>query len=125
MTRDRRLRFGVVGVLNFAVDYGLFLLLLKVFGLPLLAANSIAVLVAASHSYLWNKHWTFQDPATGRRAWQRYLVFLGFNLSGLALANLVILALVQIMQPALAKVGSISVTAIWNYWTSHRFVYRR
>jgi putative flippase GtrA len=125
MIRDRRLRFGVVGVLNFAVDYGLFLLLLKVVGLPLLAANNIAILVAASHSYLWNKHWTFQDPATGRRAWQRYLVFLGFNLSGLALANLVILALVQILSPAMAKLGSIAITATWNYWTSDRFVYRR
>jgi putative flippase GtrA len=125
MIRDRRLRFGVVGVLNFAVDYGLFLVLFKVVGLPLLAANSIAVLAAASHSYLWNKHWTFQDSATGRRAWQRYLVFLGFNLSGLALANLVILVLVQILSPALAKLGSIAITAIWNYWTSHRFVYRR
>ena len=125
MIRDRRLRFGVVGALNFAVDYGLFLLLLKVVELPLLAANSIAVLVAASHSYLWNKHWTFQDAVTGRRAWQRYLVFLGFNLSGLVLANLAILALVRIMPPALAKLGTIAITAAWNYWTSHRFVYRR
>jgi putative flippase GtrA len=115
----------MVGALNFIVDYGLFLLLLKVVGLPLLIANSIAVLVAASHSYLWNKHWTFQDPATGRLAWRRYLIFLAFNLSGLALANLVILALVQVMAPALAKLGSIAITATWNYWTSHRFVYRR
>jgi putative flippase GtrA len=125
MIRDRRLRFGMVGGLNFVVDYSVFLLLFKVFSLPLLVANSIAVLVAASHSYLWNKHFTFQDPAVGRRAWQRYLVFLGFNLSGLVFANLVILALVQIMPPALAKLGSIAITATWNYWTSHRFVYRR
>jgi hypothetical protein len=41
------------------------------------------------------------------------------------LANLVILALVQIMPPALAKLGSIAITATWNYGTSHRFVYRR
>jgi dolichol-phosphate mannosyltransferase len=120
---DRWLRFGVVGLLNFLVDYGLFLLLFKLFGVQLLVANSVAVLVAASNSYLWNKLWTFQDPTRGRTAWRRYLLFLVFNLSGLVLANGVILVLIQLMTPELAKIGSIGVTAIWNYWTSRRFVY--
>jgi putative flippase GtrA len=121
---DRWLRFGVVGLLNFLVDYGLFLLLFKLFGVQLLVANSIAVLVAASHSYLWNKLWTFQDLTRGRTAWRRYVVFLMFNLSGLVLANVVILVLIHLITPELAKLGSIGVTAIWNYWTSRRFVYR-
>jgi GtrA-like protein len=45
---DRWLRFGAVGVLNFFVDYGLFLLLFKLFGVQLLVANSIGILVAAT-----------------------------------------------------------------------------
>jgi putative flippase GtrA len=60
-----------------------------------------------------------------RRACQRSLVFPASNLSGLALADLAIVVLAQIMPPALTKLGSIVITATWNYWTSHRFVYRR
>jgi hypothetical protein len=40
------------------------------------------------------------------------------------LANVVILVLIQVMAPELAKLGSIGGTAIWNYWTMRRFVYR-
>jgi hypothetical protein len=36
MIPDPRLRFGIVGGFNFVVDYGVFLLLFRVFGLPLL-----------------------------------------------------------------------------------------
>jgi hypothetical protein len=51
-------------------------------------------------------------------------LFVAFDLPDLALANLVILALIQITVPVLAKLASLAITATWNYWTSHRFVCR-
>jgi hypothetical protein len=49
---------------------------------------------------------------------------VAFDLPDLALANLVILALIQITVPVLAKLASLATTATSNYWTSHLFVCR-
>lgn len=122
--RARMLRFGLVGCLNTAVDFLVFLLLLEVAGAHLLVANTMGVLAGATNSYLLNKVWTFRDPARGRANLVRYARFLAFNGVGLVIANVAIALLVLLMPPIPAKLGSIAVTMIWNYWTSHRFVYR-
>jgi putative flippase GtrA len=60
------LRFGLVGASNSAIDFGVLNALLFLFPttstLATLGYNSIAVLVAAVNSFLWNKYWTFQKP---------------------------------------------------------------
>jgi putative flippase GtrA len=122
--RGRLLRFGLVGCLNTAVDLATFILLLEVAGLHLLLANTAGVLAGATNSYLLNKLWTFRDPSRGRANLERYLRFLAFNGVGLVIANVTIALLVVLMPPVPAKLGSIAVTMIWNYWTSHRYVYR-
>ena len=70
-----------------------------------------------------NKYWTFGDTSRGRTAALRGLLFVALNLVGLGLASAVIWALAQFLHPLVAKVGSIAVTFIWNYWSNHRFVY--
>ncbi len=128
MVKSRRhgariIRFGVVGVLNTAIDFALFALLYYVALWPLLAANALAYGVAVLNSYVLNKYWTFGDTSRGRTAALRGLLFVALNLVGLGLASAVIWALAQFLHPLVAKVGSIAVTFIWNYWSNHRFVY--
>lgn len=122
--RGRFGRFAVVGALNFGVDFASFLALFYVVGLPLIVANSVAVLLAATHSYVLNKLWTFRDPSRGLASLGRYGLFLLCQAVGLVLANLVIWALATLVPVPLAKLGSIAVTMLWNYWTAHRFVFR-
>lgn len=65
------IKFGLVGVLNTAVDFGVFNLLLFVtntrtgWGAGLI--NMVAILVAAINSYFLNRNWTFAARVRERR----------------------------------------------------------
>jgi putative flippase GtrA len=117
-------RFAAVGVINFVVDYGLFWTLFYGAGMSLVAANSLSVLAAATNSYLLNKVWTFNDASCGRASLRRYARFLVFTGLSLMLANLAIWLLAWLLPVPAAKLGSIGVTMLFNYWTSRRFVFR-
>src|SRR6202161_3676265 len=98
--------FGLVGVVNTAVDYCVFLLARAAFDssaatlaafaslsvfcdcgstatFALIAANTVAWLVAMSGSFVMNSFVTFAAE-TGRQIWRRgYFWFAGFGISGL------------------------------------------
>lgn len=100
-------RFVVVGVFNTLIGYGGYCLLVFL-GLHYALAATLAWIVAASHSYLLNKAWTFRDhrahaPRTLAAFVSSNLLALGVNLGALAalvdgagwnpyLANLVAIA---------------------------------
>jgi len=121
----RGFRFAVVGALNTAIDIGLFSLTFYVFGWPLLVANAAGFTVGVGNSYILNKIWTFGDRSTGREALARGLAFLATSLIGLALGSLSIWLLAMIVPAILAKIATVGVTFVWNYWASGRFVFRR
>lgn len=58
------LRFGIVGVTNTTIDFGVLNLLLWLYPTTSLSRtleyNSLAVLLAATNSFFMNKYWTFQ-----------------------------------------------------------------
>jgi putative flippase GtrA len=59
------LRFCVVGSLNAIIDFAVLDLLLWIYPTSdttkILLFNSIAVLLAATNSFFWNKYWTFRN----------------------------------------------------------------
>jgi putative flippase GtrA len=58
------LRFCIVGMSNAVIDFGVLNLLLWLYpttdNWKILGYNSVAVLLAATNSFFWNKYWTFQ-----------------------------------------------------------------
>ncbi len=121
----RGTRFALVGALNTAIDIGVFSAAFYGLGWPLLLANAAGFVLGVSNSYILNKVWTFGDRSTGREALARGLVFLATSLVGLGLGSLSIWLLAMIMPAILAKIATVGVTFVWNYWASGRFVYRR
>ena len=117
------IRFGIVGVLNTIIDFGLFAILYFVGEWHVIVANTTAYAVAVLNSYFLNKVWTFKDESGGTEALLRLGRFVGFNIIGVIIANIVIWVLVQFAPVLLAKMTSIAVTMVWNYWSSRRFVY--
>jgi putative flippase GtrA len=73
-------KFGVVGVIAFAVDVAVSNLLLKVTG-PFIAAT-ISMTIAATVAFIGNRFWTWRDrERSGLR--REYTLYFGFNLVGL------------------------------------------
>jgi len=69
----RILRFGVSGGLATVTSYLSFLLLLKVFGAPYLAAYLVACVLGIGLGYLLNSGWTFGRGPT--RSWRQALTY--------------------------------------------------
>lgn len=59
------IRFGVVGVINTLVDYGVFYFLISLVNLHKGPAQVFATAVAMCGSFLLNRHWTFHCDGKG------------------------------------------------------------
>jgi len=145
----KAIAFGLVGVVNTAIDYGVFLLARAAFDasptalagftnlsavcrcgsaatLTLVAANTISWLVAVSGSYIMNSSITFAAESGRKLNWRAYFAFV---LSGVAgwLANtatLLIAAEVLLLPVWLAKVVAILASFVVNFSLSHFVVFR-
>ncbi len=119
----RMAKFGAVGVLNTAIDVGLFAALFFWVGVPTLAANTVAYCGGVTNSFLMNKYWTFVETKQHGRLPHQFAKFLALNLVGLGISNLVLWSLENHMHVLAAKGMAVVATFVWNYWTSRRFVY--
>ncbi|MEV0296562.1 GtrA family protein [Nocardia sp. NPDC050710] len=61
------IRFTVTGGLSAVVDYGLYLFLKIVVGLPTSGAKAISFVAGTTTAYLINRRWTFQAPPSRAR----------------------------------------------------------
>ena len=118
--------YGVVGVVNTAVDYGVFLGAHAVLGLPLVAANGLSWIVAVSNSYLLNSTITFAAESGRKLRWSAYFTFVASGILGL-LANtaaLLVGAEVLLLPVWLAKLLAVMASFIVNFSLSHFIVFR-
>ncbi len=145
----KAIAFGLVGVVNTAIDYGVFLLArvglndssaaLTAFDslsafcqcgsaatLLLIAANTISWIVAVSGSYVMNSSITFAAESGRKLRWRAYFTFV---LSGVAgwLANtatLLVAAELLLLPVWLAKAVAILASFVVNFSLSHFVVFR-
>ena len=124
------LRFGVVGSLNTAIDFGLLLLLTSA-GLGPLAANSISSVSAFVFSFVANKKYTFKS--TGANLTREIGLFVAVTLFGLlVIQNLLVWLVLPVMtslgldaQMSLvaAKLVATVASLTWNYLLYSRVVF--
>ncbi|MBI5220585.1 MAG: GtrA family protein [Candidatus Liptonbacteria bacterium] len=89
-------KFAAVGTLNSFVDLGVLNLQIWFFGgtagLAYGVYKSVSFVVANANSFVWNKHWTFNEkkPTTGREALLFYLVAAAGWAVNVAVASVVV-----------------------------------
>lgn len=143
------LKFGVIGVLNTLVDFGVFwvmdrwviregptlVLLGTAVAVGLYLSNAVAYVVANIHSFLWNKFWTFQkkDKITREEAVRYLLTSVGYLLiSSLSLAVFTRVlsapALAGVVRDdwinMLAKLPTACITIFYNYLMNKFWVFK-
>ena len=129
---DKKLRFGLVGGANTAIDFGI-LFGLVFFGVDKLAANFVSTGVAFVFSFFVNKSFTFKSTSGNTK--KQFVLFLIITLFGLWVIQPVIISgttwvldetglssgLVLLIGKLIATVA----TLIWNYVLYSRFVFRK
>jgi putative flippase GtrA len=141
--------FAVIGVLNTAVDYVLFLAAraaymhapsaLAVFGwlagicrcgapdtVLLIAANMTSWIVAVSGSYVLNSSITFAAESGRKLRWRDYAAFVGSGIVGLIAntATLVVAAQVLLLPVWFAKALAVLASFVVNFTLAHFVVFR-
>ncbi|TNC21825.1 GtrA family protein [Amycolatopsis alkalitolerans] len=112
MTLGRLVRFGLVGVLNTATYYGLYLLLHRF--MPYLAAHVLAFLISMTGSYFLNCAFTFRTRPT----WKKFLLFPLSNATNLVVTSTGLYLLVgvwhlnQVVAPLVAAAFAVPVTFV-------------
>lgn len=141
--------FALIGLVNAAVDYGVFLLAraaldrsppaLSAFhsladvchcgtatGLSLIAANTVSWIVAVSGSYIMNSSITFAHETGRKLRWRAYVAFVISGLAGwlTSTAALLVAAEVFLLPVWLAKGVAILASFVVNFSFSHFVVFR-
>lgn len=143
----KALSFGVVGVVNAAVDYGVFFLAraalhtsasiesaatavaaacncLSAENWLLIPANIIAWLVAVSGSYVMNSMTTFARESGRKLRWRAYGTFVASGIAGVIANTTAVLVAVQFVEVWAAKLIAILVGFVVNFSLSHFVVFR-
>ncbi|MCE9645905.1 MAG: GtrA family protein [Chloroflexi bacterium] len=128
---ERITRFLTVGAVGTLLDFSL-LTLLKLAGLPTLAANSLSFTAGLLNNFTWNRLWTFGEgrPSNWRKQFAKFTLI---SLFGLALNNLIVLSLEGVLGNILAqpewgylpaKVIATGVVVFWNYFANRTWTFR-
>jgi putative flippase GtrA len=90
------IRFGTVGLSGFAVNFGVYVLLLHG-GVPYLLAEAGAFCVAATNNFCWNKLWTFRHQAAGAHAGFQFARFFAVSLVAFACNTALLATFVEVV----------------------------
>ena len=122
----KALSFGVVGLVNSAVDFGIFSFAYYYLALPIIAANTLAWVIAVSCSYVLNSTITFAAESGRKLGVKRYLGFALSQIAGFLANTATVWCLVELVHvPAwAAKVAAIGVSFAVNFSLSHFVVFR-
>ena len=137
-------RYVAAGFLSFAIDFGIFNLLIMLTGITsgfnLSLFKGTSYIFANINAYLWNKYWVFRRYAPGERIsfqsiFSEYGKFLIVSMVGLVISIVITSFVVDIIGPQfgfgdkawanIAAVASVAVVIIWNFTGYKLFVFKK
>jgi putative flippase GtrA len=125
--RSARLRemvlFGLVGVLNTGVDIAVFAALIGLTAMPVMLANVVSYSAGALNSYFMNGRVTYRSRKVRLASWRRVGRFALVNLACLLVSLVALAALMMVLPPIVAKLGSVVATFAFGYVLSSLVVY--
>ena len=106
-TMFKAVSFGLIGVVNTAVDFSVFSLGYYLLGLPIVAANMLSWAVAVSCSYFLNSRITFSIDLRRELSVRTYLAFVLAQFAGFAANTATVVIASHFMPVLLGKVLAI------------------
>ena len=117
------MKFGVVGVIAFVIDYGLLALLTEAFGVNYLVSATISFTVSVVFNYLASMSYVFTHKE-GMSRRREFVIFVVLSVIGLAINNLCMWAGVELLgiHYLITKIAATAIVMIWNFVTRKIFL---
>ena len=120
----KAMSFAAVGLVNSAVDFGVFSVGYYVFHLPIVTANVIAWAVAVTGSYVMNSLTTFAHESGRELRLSSYFNFVLSQVAGLIANTATVFVASYFMPVLIGKVLAIGASFLVNFSLSHFVVFR-
>ena len=138
--RTRFLKFCVVGVIGFVVDFGIMNLLLHLTGNARLA-STVSFIAAVISNFIWNRYWTYPDSRE-KPLMQQLGQFFLINVIGLGIRYLLFLTIDQpiinlaekilpsdffispsVVEHNITMVIAVFIVMMWNFFANRLWTY--
>jgi putative flippase GtrA len=116
--------FGLIGLVNTTVDFGLFWLSHVYLGWPIITANVFSWTIAVTGSYVMNSLITFAAESDRQLDARTYGRFILAQVSGLVANTATVLIASYFMPVLVGKALAIGVSFVVNFTLSHFVVFR-
>ena len=109
-------KFLIVGGISFSIDYGLFLLLHTVLGVPYVVASTISFSVSLILNYVLTLKFVFVAQP-GRSIAKEFAMYVGLNIIALGLNQLILFLSVELLGtwPEIGKLIATAVVLVYNF----------
>jgi putative flippase GtrA len=124
-TMFKAVSFGLIGVVNTAVDFSVFSAGYYLLSLPIVAANMLSWAVAVTCSYFLNSRITFSIDSHRELSFRTYLTFVLAQVAGFAANTATVVIASHFMPVLLGKVLATGASFMVNFSLSHFVVFRR
>ncbi len=123
---EQILKFGVVGVLAFAIDYGLLMLLSQVCGVDPVLSAAISFCVSLTFNYLASMRFVFRHREDISRT-REFVTFLILSAIGLGINEVIMWGGVNLLgnnplAVTATKVVATGIVMVWNFVSRKRWL---
>ena len=116
------IKFGVVGLTAFLIDYSLLYIFTEYFGIYYLYSSIISFTVSLIYNYILSIKWVFD--VTKKQTAKEITIFVILSIMGLGINQLVMYVMVKWLKIyyMITKIVATGIVMVWNFVTRKIFI---
>lgn len=120
---EQIMKFGIVGVIAFVIDFGVMVFLTEVFGIDPVISATVSFIISVIFNYAASMRYVFSHRE-GMSRTREFIIFVVLSAIGLGINDLLIWAGTDLasFDYRLVKIFATAVVMVWNFVTRKIFL---